>query len=119
MELSEYNAIIDRHIFWKNRFEVALLLQTFIKKEMSPEKFRDNIFKLRYNHIEQCKKFQEKLISGEIEKFVPNEQSYKLKGFLSTLYFECKNFKMGSDEKVFYNSIQNGFLNLQIILNEE
>ena len=30
LELSRYNAAVDQHIFWENRFEVASLIQTFL-----------------------------------------------------------------------------------------
>lgn len=53
------------------------------------------------------------LASGEIKEFFPNKKSYKLKGFLSALYFECEHLEMNWDEKEFYNSIQNGFLKFQ------
>ena len=34
-ELSLYNAAVDQHIFWEKRFEVALLIQTFLNKEIN------------------------------------------------------------------------------------
>ena len=58
LELSRYNAAVDQHIFWENRFEVASLIQTFLNKEINAISFY---------------------------------RSYKLKGFLSSLYFECEH----------------------------
>ena len=119
LELSRYNAAVDQHIFWENRFEVASLIQTFLNKEINAEKFHDSVFGLRRNHIDKCDKFLSKLVSEEIKEFFPNKESYKLKGFLSSLYFECEHFEMNWDEERFYNSIRNGFLKFQKILNEE
>ena len=119
LELSKYNAAVDEHIFWENRFEVASLIQTFLNKEINAEEFRDSVLGLRRNHIDKCDKFLSKLVSGEIKEFFPNKESYKLKGFLSSLYFECEHFEVNSDEETFYNSIRNGFLKFQKILNEE
>lgn len=119
MELSKYNAAVDRHIFWEDRFEVASLIQAFLNKEMDGEEFHDNVFGLRRNHLAKCEKFLSKLVSEEIKDFVPNKESYKLKGFLSSLYFEYEHFEMNFDEEEFYTSIRNGFLKFQKILNEE
>jgi hypothetical protein len=33
-ELIKYVANVERHIFWKERFEVASLIQAFLNKEM-------------------------------------------------------------------------------------
>ena len=83
------------------------------------EEFRESVFGLRRKHMDKYNKFLSKLISKEIEKFSPNKKAEKLNGFLSSLYFECENFEMDSDEETFYNSIRNGFLKFQKILNEE
>ena len=118
LELSKYNAAVDQHIFWKDRFEVASLIQAFLNKEMDGEEFHDSVFGLRRNHIAKCEKFLSKLVSEELKDFFPNKESYKLKGFLSSLYFECEHFEMNFDEEEFYTSIRNGFLKFQKILNE-
>jgi hypothetical protein len=119
LELLKYNAAVDQHIFWENRFEVASLIQTFLNKEIDAEEFHDSVFGLRRTHRIKCDKFLSRLVSGEIKEFFPNKESYKLKGFLSSLYFECEHFEMNWDEETFYNSIRNGFLKFQKILNEE
>jgi hypothetical protein len=71
---------------------VASLIQTFLNKEINAEEFHDNVFGLRRNHIDKCNKFLSKLVSEEIKEFFPTKESYKLKGFLSSLYFECEHF---------------------------
>jgi len=97
LELSQYNAAVDQHIFWEDPFEVASVIQAFLNKDIDGEEFHDSVFGLRRN----CDKFLSRLVSEEIKEFFPNKESYKLKGFLSSLYF---------DEETFYNSIRNGFL---------
>ena len=77
------------------------------------------MFGLRRKHLSRCNKFLSKLAAGEIKEFFPNKESLKFAGFLSSLYFECEHFEMNWDEEEFYNSIQNGFLKFQKILNEE
>jgi len=119
LELSKYNAAIDQHIFWEDRFEVASLIQTFLNKEIDGEEFHDSVFGLRRNYITKCEKFLLKLVSEDIKEFFLNKKSYKLKGILSSLYFECEHFEMNFDEEEFYTSIRNGFLKSQKILNEE
>lgn len=119
LELSQYDAAVDPHIFWENRFEVTSLIKTFLNQEIIVEEFHDSVFGLYRNHIHKYNKFISKLVSGEIKEFFPNKESYKLKGFLSFLYSECEYFEMNRDEETFYNSIRNGFLKFQKILNEE
>ena len=119
LELSQYNAAIDHHIFWEDRFEVASLIETFLNKEINALEFHDSVFGLRRNHIDKCHKFLSKLVSEEIKEFFPNKESYKLDGFLSALYFECEDFELDWDEETFYNSIRDRFLKFQKILNEE
>ena len=72
LELSRYNAAVDQHIFWVNRFEVASLVQTFLNKEINAEEFHNSVFGLRRNHINKCDKFLSKLVFGEIKEFFPN-----------------------------------------------
>lgn len=118
-ELCQYNSLMSQHIFWENRFEVSSLIQTFLNKKINAYQFHDSVFGLRRNHLAKCKEFQSKLTSEEIKEFFPNQESYKLKGFLSFLYFECEHFEMKWDEEDFYNTILDGFLKFQKILEEE
>ena len=119
LELSEYSANVSQHIGWEDRFEIASVMEDFLNKKIDAYEFHDSVFGLRRNHIDKCEKFLSKLVSGEIKEFFPNKESYKFKGFLSSLYFECEHFEMNWDEERFYNSIRNGFLKFQKILNEE
>ena len=119
LELSKYNVAVSEHIFWENRFKVASIIQAFLNKKMDAQEFHDSVFGLRRNHLAKCDDFLSRLVSEEIKEFFPNKKSYKLKGFLSSLYFECEHFEMNFDEETFDNSIRNGFLKFQKILNEE
>jgi len=119
LELSKYSGAISQHISWEERFEVAWVIQAFLNKEIDSHEFHDSVFGLRRKHLAKCDKLLSKLVSEEIKEFFPNKEAYKLKGFISYLYFECEHFEMDWDEEKFYNSIRNGFLKYQKILSEE
>jgi hypothetical protein len=118
-ELIKYGAVIDRHIVWEDRFEIASVIQAFLSKEMDAHQFHDSVFGLRNKHLAKFDKFLSKLVSEEIKDFSPTKESYKLKGFISTLYFECEYFETNFDEDELYTSIRTAFLKFQKILNRE
>ena len=119
LELSEYSANISQHIVWENRFEIASVMEDFLSKKIDAHEFHDSVFGLRRKHLEKWTRFLSKLVSEEIKAFCPKKDAHKLKGFLSSLYFECEHFETNFDEAEFYTSIENGFLNFQKALNEE
>ena len=92
LELSKYNADVSRHIEWKDRFEIASVMEAFLTNKMDAYEFHDRVFGLRRKHLEKCDRFLSTLISEEIKNFSPSKDAYKLKGFLSALYFECEHF---------------------------
>jgi hypothetical protein len=116
LELSKYSAAVSQHIFWEDRFEVASVIQAFLNKEMDGQEFHDSVFGLRRKHLAKCDKFLSRLVSEEIKDFYPTKESYKLRGFLSALYFECEHFETNFDEDELYTSIRTGFLKFQKIL---
>lgn len=118
LELSHYNKAINQHLFWQDRFEVDLLLRTFLNKKIDRYEFDDTIFSFRHNYIAKYNKFILKLGSDEINEFFPNKESYKLKKFLSALYCEWKYFELNWDEEILYNFVQSAFLKFQQILND-
>lgn len=118
LELSKYSAAVSQHIFWEDPFEVASVIQAFLNKEMDGQEFHDSVFGLRRKHLAKCDKFLSRLVSEEIKDFSPTKESYKLKGFLSALYFECEHFETNFDENKLYTSIENRGLQFQKILNE-
>ena len=77
------------------------------------------MFGLRRKHLEKCNRFLSKLVSEEIKDFCPNKNAHKLKGLLSSLYFECKHFETTFDEAELYTSIENGSFNFQRALEEK
>jgi hypothetical protein len=94
-------------------------MQAFLNKEIDAQEFHDSVFGLRCKHLAKCDKFLSKLVSEEIKDFFPTKESYKLKGFLSTLYFKCEHFETNFNEDELYTSIGNGFLKFQNFLNRE
>lgn len=119
LELIKYNVEVSQHIVWKDRFEIASVMENFLSKKINAHEFHDSVFGLHRKHLEKCKRFLSKLVSEEIKDFCPNKHAPKLKGLLSTLYFECENFETNFDEAELYTSIEGVFLKFQIILNEE
>jgi hypothetical protein len=122
-ELCKYNVAVERHIFWQDRDQVALLMEAFLNEKIDGESFCDQVYGLRLKLMNTCQKFKLELISNseKIKDFQPDERSNKLSGFLTYLYCECEYFADAEDseKKEFYDSIKNGFLNFQKALNEE
>lgn len=120
-ELSQYDIAVEEHFFWQDRKQVSLLMKNFLDKKINSTLFCDEVYGLRHKLINTCKKFDLELISSseKIKDFHPNEKSKKLSGFLTTLYCECEYFTETEEYQEFYDSIKNGFLILQKILNEE
>nr|YP_010448046.1 hypothetical protein NRL27_pgp011 [Nitzschia dubiiformis]UTQ75527.1 hypothetical protein [Nitzschia dubiiformis] len=122
-ELSEYNIAVEEHIFWQDRDQVALLMEDFLNKKIDSELFSDQVYGLHRKLINTCEKFKLELTSSseKIKDFQPDGRSKKLSGFLTDLYCECEYFTEAEDyqNKKFYDSIKNGFLNFQKYLNEE
>jgi hypothetical protein len=119
LELITYDAEVSRHIVWEDRFQIASVMEDFLSKKIDAHEFDDSVFGLRRKHSEKCERFLSKLVSEEIKDFCPNKNAHKLKGLLSTLYFECEHFETNFDETELYTSIENVFFEVQIILNEE
>ena len=113
LELSKYDVAVENHIEWEDRFEIASVMEDFLSKKIDAHEFHDSVFGLRRKNLEKCKRFLSKLVSEEIKDFCPNKNAHKLKGFLSSFYFECEQFETNFDEDELYNSIKNGFLNFQ------
>nr|WAK84910.1 hypothetical protein [Amicula sp. isolate GU52X-4 cfCalB7]WAK84982.1 hypothetical protein [Amicula sp. isolate GU52X-4 cfCalB7] len=113
LELSKYSSYVSQHIEWKDRFGITSVMQDFLSKKIGAHEFHDSVFGLRRKHLDKCDRFLEKLASEEIKDFCPSENAHKLKGLLSALYFECEHFETNFDEAELYDSIANGFLNVQ------
>ena len=126
-ELSKYNAAVAEHIFWQDRYQVALLMEDFLNRKIDGEELCDRVYGLRRKLINACEKFKLELGSEEFKDFQPDGRSKKLNGFLTGLFCECEHFADKSRRKLredyenhqFYTSIKNGFLKFQKVLNEE
>ena len=105
-ELMHYGIKVEEHIVWEDRFEIASVMEDFLNKKIDAYEFHDSVFGLRRKHLEKYEKFVSKLISEEIKDFCPNKNAYKLKGFLSALYFECEHFETNFDGAELYTSIE-------------
>jgi hypothetical protein len=118
-ELSEYNIAVERHIFWRDRYQVALSMEDFLNKKIDGEGLCGRFYGLRRKLINTCEKFKLKLSSGKVKDFQPYGRAKRLNGFLTALFCECDHFTEDYENDEFYTFIKNGFLNLQKALNKE
>ena len=118
LELSNYNAAVEQHIFWEERFKVDELMQDFLNRKIDGQEFCDRVFGLRRNLMIACD-FLVQLSAGEVTDFHPDPRSKKLRGFLTGLFCYCDDFMEDYENDQFSNAMQNGFLNFQKALNEE
>ena len=122
LELLNYDVAMGRHILWQNRYQISLSMEDFLNRKIDGEELCDRVNGL---HDSLCEKFDLELTSGskKIKAFQPDERSKKLSVFLSSFltyfYCECDHFEEDYENDEFYNSIKDGFLNLQEALNEE
>jgi hypothetical protein len=91
-------------------------MENFLSKKINGHEFHDSVFGLRRKNLEKCERFLSKLVSEEIKDFCPNKNTPKLKGFLSSLYFDCEYFETNFEEAELYTSIEKEFLKLFEIL---
>ena len=119
LELSNYNAAVDQHIFWEQRYKVDELMQDFLNRKIDGQKFCGRVFGLRRNLMIASDKFLVQLGAGEVKDFQPDPRSKKLSGFLDGLFCYCDDFMEDYENDEFSNAMQNGFLNFQKALNEE
>ena len=120
-ELSQYNIAVEKHFFWQDRDQVALLMKNFLNKKIDGKLFCDQVYGLRCKVINTCQKFNLELISSsaKIKNFQSDGRSKNFGRFLTGLYCDCENFAEDYQNEEFYDSIKNGFLNFQKALNKE
>lgn len=119
LELSSYNAAVEKNIFWQQRYKVAELMQDFLNRKIDGQEFCDRVFGLRRNLMIARDKFLIQLGAGEVKDFQPDPRSKKLSGFLSGLFCYCDDFMEDYENDQFSDAMQNVFLNFQKALNEE
>jgi len=119
LELSNYNAAVEQHIFWEQRYKVDELMQDFLNRKIDGQESCDRIFGLRRNLMIAYDQFLIQLSAGEVTDFQPDPRSKKLRGFLTGLFCYCDDFMEDYENDQFSNAMQNGFLNFQKALNEE
>ena len=118
-ELSEYNIAVEEHIFWQERYNLALSIADFLNGKIDGEELCNIVYGLRNKLRKRVKKFQVDLISEKIKDFQPEEGSNELSGFLTGCFCCCEDFMENYENEEFYTSIKNGFLNLQKVLDED
>jgi hypothetical protein len=106
LELYESNIIVERDIFWQDRY----LMGNFINRTINGKKLCDGVDSLRRKLIDSCQKFNWKLGSEKLKDFQPDGRSKKFSGFLTSLYSECESFDEDYENEGFYTCIKNKFL---------
>ena len=119
LELSHYNAAVEQHIFWEQRYEVYELMEDFLNRKITGQKFCDRVFGLRRNLMNTSDQFLVQLGGVGVKDFQPDPRSKNLSGFLTGLFCECDNSMEDYQNPQFYTSIQNGFLKFQKALDKE
>ena len=120
-ELSEYNIAVEQHIFWQDRYQIALLMEDFLNQKIDGELFCDQVYGFRRKLINTCEKFKLELISSpeKIKDFQPDGRSKKLSGFLTGCFCYCDDFMEDYENEEFYTWIKNKFSYLQKVLDED
>jgi hypothetical protein len=111
LELSSYNSQLSLHILWENYMEPFLLMRNFLNKKIDGQEFCNEVMTLRSKHISDTDKFLSKLVSGEVKEFCPDKNSYKLNGFLTSLFCACENFDENYETEKFKTCIESHLWN--------
>jgi Holliday junction resolvasome RuvABC ATP-dependent DNA helicase subunit len=64
LELSKYNIAVEQHIFWQDRYQVALLMEDFLNRKIDGKELCARVYGLRRKLIDTCEKFLLQLTSG-------------------------------------------------------
>jgi hypothetical protein len=120
-ELLQYDVVVERHIIWQDRDQIALLMEDFLNQKIDGEEMCGRVYGIRRTLRNKVEKFQLELISNseKMNDFQPDERSKTIGGFWTGLFCECDSFSEDYENPEFYTLIQNGFLNFQKAFIEE
>ena len=90
LELLEYGAAVQDHIFWKDWHRLALLMENFINGMIDGEEFSDNVFGLHRKNINAHDAL--KVDFEKLEDFQPDLRSKGFSRFISFSRSECEDF---------------------------
>jgi hypothetical protein len=119
LELCRYEGAIQEHIYWKNRRQFALLMESFFNKRIDGEELSEDFSALSGQLDNRYNEFISELGSEKLKDFHPDLRSTDFGNFISFLRAECDNFSEDYDNKEFYDSIKDCFLRFQKILNKQ
>lgn len=114
LELTHYRAAVEDHIFWKNRDQLALLMKSFLNGTMDGEDFSNGVSELHRKLLYSFHEFESELGLKKFKDFQPDERSIGFYDFIKFLRAECDQFEDNYEDEVFYYSIRNYFLKLQM-----
>jgi hypothetical protein len=115
-ELCKSNGAISEYIQWKNRFQLASLMEEFLNRKITVEEFIDNFFLV----LKKINKTTSQLIldldSEKFEDFNPDFLRFIGFGNLTTfIILECEEVE-DYESKEFYHAIKKLFLQFQGVL---
>ena len=90
LELLEYGAAVQDHIFWKDWHRLALLMENFINGIIDGEEFSDNLFGLYRKMLNVHDAL--KVDFEKLEDFQPDLRSKGFERFISFLRSESEDF---------------------------
>lgn len=117
LELCEYKAALQEHVFWKHRRQFALLMENFINGIIDGEKFSDNFSVLYRKTLDAHNGL--KIDFERLKDFQPDVRSKGFGGLISFLRAECDNFEEDYDNDEFFDSIKEIWFKLQEALDKE
>jgi hypothetical protein len=94
LELLNYRATVQNHLFWKNRCQFVLLMENFINGIIDGEEFCDNFSALYRETLDVHEAL--KIDSKKLEDFQPDLRSKYFCSFISFLRCECDSFEPDS-----------------------
>ena len=80
-ELASYQIILEKQVFYENRFQYIDLIQKYIDGKISCYKFQWNFFDLYHNHQKNFDKLIENLNQSSIDSTISFSKDSKMENF--------------------------------------
>jgi len=90
-ELVEYRAIIQNHIFWKNRYQFTLLMENLINGIINGQEFSDSFSELHRKTVDAHDTFETDF--EKLEDFQPDPRSNGFGSLMTFVSRECEALK--------------------------
>ena len=94
LELLDYRATVQEHVFWKNRRQFGLLMENFINGIIDGEEFSDKFCGIYRKTLDAFDAFETDL--EKLEDFQPDLRSSGFGSIISALRRDCEAFEPDS-----------------------